>query len=155
MLSIPERYARRVAARKLALELMARHGLIGWSFDLNRQKRTLGLCRYGTKTIELSIYLVDRNDPEVVRETILHEIAHALVGPGHGHDRVWKAKAIEIGARPERCGQADMPAGRWRADCPGCGQTFSRYRKPRQMRGWSCLACGPRQGALTWKEGGS
>src|SRR5262245_21094659 len=119
MLSIPERYARRSAVRQLALELMALHGLHGWTFAFNRAKQTLGLCRYERKTIELSVYFVDGNGPEEVRDTLLHEIAHALVGPDHGHDAVWKAKAVAVGARPERCGRADMPEGRWRALCGG------------------------------------
>jgi predicted SprT family Zn-dependent metalloprotease len=151
VLSIPERYARRVDVRKLALELMARHGLHGWTFGLNRRKRTLGLCRYDAKTIELSTYLIDRNSAEEVRDTLLHEIAHALVGPGHGHDAIWKAKAVEVGARPQRCGQADMPHGRWQARCGGCGEAFARYRRPRRLTGWFCRRCGPQRGGLTWK----
>jgi hypothetical protein len=56
MLSIAERYARRAEARRLAQELMARHGLDGWSFGFNRRTRSLGLCRYATRTMELSVY---------------------------------------------------------------------------------------------------
>ena len=151
MSPIAARHARRVEVRNLALELMARHGLEGWKFAFNRRKRALGLCRYGTKSIELSIYLVDANDGEEVRDTILHEIAHALVGPGHAHDAVWKAKCLEVGAKPARCGEADMPEGRWKASCPACGIGFSRHRRPKRLRGWSCKACGPERGKLTWR----
>jgi predicted SprT family Zn-dependent metalloprotease len=132
---IAARYARRVEVRQLARELLARHGLGDWKVTLNRRKRTLGLCRNSAKVIELSVYLIDRNGVDEVRDTILHEIAHALVGPGHGHDAVWKAKAVAVGARPQRCGQADMPSGRWRAECGSCGETFSRHRKPRRLTG--------------------
>jgi predicted SprT family Zn-dependent metalloprotease len=154
VLSIPERHARRQAARALALELMARHGLQGWSFAFNKRKRTLGLCRFAQRRIELSIHLADRNSTEEVRDTVLHEIAHALVGPGHGHDAVWRAKAVELEARPQRCGQADMPEGRWKARCGACLQAFSRHRKPQSIRGWFCRACGPEAGMLTWRLGG-
>jgi predicted SprT family Zn-dependent metalloprotease len=153
MLSIPERYARRSQVRTLAIELMSRHGLNDWTFAFNRRKSTLGLCRFGMKAIELSIYLVDRNELDEIRDTILHEIAHALVGPGHGHDAVWRRKAAEIGARPKRCGQALMPEGRWQARCGGCGQAFSRHRRPKRLRGWFCRSCGPERGELTWRVG--
>jgi len=155
MLSIPERYARRNEVRKLAIELMARHGLRDWTFGFNRRKQTLGLCRYQAKGIELSIYFVDQNPIEEIRDTILHEIAHALVGINHGHDAVWRAKAVEIGAKPQRCGQAAMPEGRWRASCGGCGQVFSRHRRPKRLRGWFCRTCGPERGTLTWRVTGS
>ncbi len=155
MLSIPERYARRQQARQLALELMVQHGLTGWIFAFNKRKRGLGLCRYTTKTIELSIYLVDRNSLDEIRDTILHEIAHALVGPDHGHDEVWKRKCIEIGARPERCGEADMPQGRWQARCGSCGTHFFRHRRPKRIRGWFCRNCGQERGKLTWGTDGT
>jgi len=155
MLPIALRHARRVAVRQVALDLMARHGLHGWGFAFNRRKRALGLCRYETRAIELSIYLVDQNGPEEVVDTILHEIAHALVGHGHGHDAVWKRKCLEIGAKPQRCGQADMPCGRWQARCGGCGTQFSRHRKPKRLRGWFCRTCGPERGQFTWRAEGS
>jgi predicted SprT family Zn-dependent metalloprotease len=154
MLSIPDRYARRIAVRKLALELMARHGLHDWTFAFNRRKRAMGLCRYAVRTIELSIYLVDRNGLDEIRDTILHEIAHALVGREHGHDALWKRKCLEIGAKPERCGQADMPAGRWRARCGSCCQVFSRHRRPKRLQGWFCRTCGPQRGGLAWRVDG-
>src|SRR5437879_2661559 len=79
MVSIRVRSARRSEVRKLALTLIAQHGLHDWTVAFNKRKRTLGLCRYGVKAIELSVYLVDRNGEEEIRDTILHEIVHALV----------------------------------------------------------------------------
>lgn len=129
---------------------MDQHGLHDWSFAYNRRKRAMGLCVYRRRAIELSIYFVQRNGDGEVVDTILHEIAHALVGPGHGHDAVWKRKCVEIGAEPLRCGQADMPGGRWQARCGGCGRSFHRHRKPTRTHGWFCRACGPERGRLVW-----
>lgn len=145
--------ARREQARLLASELMALHGLRDWLFTFNKRKRHLGLCFHEAKTIAVSIYLVERNEIEEVRDTILHEIAHALVGPEHGHDRTWKRKCLEIGARPQRCGQADMPRGRWQAKCGGCGSEYHRHRRPKRLTGWHCRSCGPERGKLLWKVG--
>jgi predicted SprT family Zn-dependent metalloprotease len=135
----------------MAQEFLTVHGLHDWKFRFNRCKTSLGLCVHRRRSIELSIYLVERANPlEEIRDTILHEIAHALVGPKHGHDAVWRRKCRQIGAKPIRCGQANMPEGCWRARCCGCGGSFNRHRKPKRTRGWFCTRCGPNRGRLVW-----
>lgn len=143
---------RTVEARRLAHDLMAAHGLHDWRFAFNRRKQSMGLCVYERRTVELSIHFVVRNADDEIRDTILHEIAHALVGPKHGHDTVWKRKCVEIGARPVRCGDAEMPEGRWQARCGGCGKQYDRHRRPKRQRGWFCKPCGPERGKLAWRE---
>lgn len=39
---------------------------------------------------------------EEIENTILHEIAHAIVGVGHGHRLKWQEKAIELGVTWKR-----------------------------------------------------
>lgn len=129
---------------------MTVHRLQDWRFGFNRRKQSLGLCVYSRRTIELSLPFVELNPHEAIRDTILHEIAHALVGPRHGHDRVWKRKCLEIGAIPQRCGDANMPPGRWKTRCGQCGKDYHRYRRPKRMRRWFCPACGPEIGKLVW-----
>ena len=144
---LPEGGRRFQEVRRLAVDLLTQHGLVGWKFAYNRRKQAMGLCVYRRKTIELSIHFVARNEAAEIVDTILHEIAHALVGPGHGHDAAWKRQCVAVGARPQRCGQADMPEGRWQARCQGCERRFDRHRRPKSLRGWSCKSCGPRRGA--------
>lgn len=95
----------RAEARDLALELMATHGLIGagWSFRFNRAKSYAGLTDLDLKEISLSGSMVDAVSPSSVRETILHEIAHALTGEDERaeHGPLWRAKALEIGSTGE------------------------------------------------------
>ncbi len=133
-----------------ARDLLDLHGLHDWTFRLNRRRRCLGVCRYGTRSVELSRYFVERNSPEEVQDTLLHEIAHALVGPGHGHDAVWTQKCLELGARPERRSAADMPRGRWQGECGSCSRRFHRFRRPRRAEGWYCRSCGPQRGLFSW-----
>ena len=137
----------------VASDLLLRHGLPDWSVTFNRSKRMMGLCLYGPRTIQLSVYFVEQNGDEVVRDTLLHEIAHALVGPGHGHDADWKQKCEQIGAIPERLSfEVNMPEGRWQARCGQCGRLHHRHRRPKWMRGWYCCHCGKERGQLAWAQ---
>ncbi len=58
---------------------------------------------------------------EEVKDTILHEIAHALVGKAHHHDDVWRAKALEIGCSGRRCHDLQFTPPRYLVTCErGC-----------------------------------
>jgi len=144
----------RFEAANLAQRLMREQGLDAWAFRFNRQKRTMGLCRYHEKLIELSLHFVDRNDEAAVRDTILHEIAHALAGARAGHGPAWKKICVRLGAVPRACGRADMPEGRYRATCPECGRQYSRHRRvpPRHANDYYCGRCGPKRGALRFVD---
>lgn len=98
----------------LARSLMDQHGLADWTFKLDRAKRRAGCCKYERKVLTLSYHYVTRNldKPDDIRDTILHEIAHALAGPNVGRGDAWKAICVQIGARPQRCYDSqviDMP----------------------------------------------
>lgn len=138
--------------QELAARLIRGHGLCGWKFAYNRRKRAMGFCCYNLRSIELSIHFVVHNDMDAIVDTLLHEIAHALVGSDHGHDKVWKAKCREIGATPQRLGQATMPTGKWQANCHACGRLYHRHRRPKRMQGWYCPHCGTDRGRLVWKQ---
>lgn len=142
-------------AHDLSQRLIDFHGLTarGWAFGFNRNKRRLGVCKQDDRRIELSEHYVLRNDRDHVIDTILHEIAHALVGTQHGHDDVWKAMCLRVGASPSSCSStAIMPDGYWQAKCPGCATVFSRHRRPRRLRGRYCVACGPDLGQLVFAD---
>ena len=142
------------AAADLARSLLDAHGLHDWTFAFNRAKRQLGVCRYGPRRIELSLHFVAANAEAAIRETLLHEIAHALAGPRAGHGPTWKAVCRRVGCKPERLDhEAAMPAGRWRAACPTCGESFHRHRRPMKNRRYSCRRCGPRRGELRFTTG--
>ncbi|WP_035935362.1 SprT-like domain-containing protein [Knoellia aerolata] len=128
------------AALTLGRRLLREHGLGDWSIRTDRAKTRAGVCRFGTHTISLSAALTHLHDEEEVRDTILHEIAHALVGPFHGHDDVWRAKAIEIGCTGQRTVPSTAPRleGPWRGVCPE-GHVSTRHRRPTRVL--SCSQC--------------
>lgn len=132
------------AARDLAQGLMQQHGLAGWTFRFDRARRRFGSCAPGRKTITLSKWLTLLNDAPDVRETILHEIAHALT-PGDGHGRKWREACLRVGAKPVRCYDAAAikapprrPA-RFLLGCKACDWWAPRHRLAR--RRLVCRAC--------------
>ena len=156
-------------AHQLAIDLMTEHGLVrdGWRFKWSSGKRQLGAAEIQrrtdplsgrpkeTKSIKLSRHLVALNDEVEVRDTILHEIAHAIVGIDHGHDHAWKAACREIGARPQRLAGEDVNLAppTYAIVCGQCqrvlGKRYRRMRPDRLNRAY-CEHCGPESlGALT------
>ncbi|MEI7632519.1 MAG: SprT-like domain-containing protein [bacterium] len=75
-------------ARELARNEMDKNGLNDWHFAFDKSVSRFGVCNYNTKTIKLSLHLTFLNDADRVKSTILHEIAHALVGSEQGHNKV-------------------------------------------------------------------
>lgn len=122
----------------LAAELMNAHGLVGWRIKLDHARRRAGQCDFTRKTISLSRLYVRHADIDHIRDTILHEIAHALVGPHHGHDAVWRQKAHEIGCTATRCHNLSFARAKWVMTCPNGCFSVERHRK---KSGLVCASC--------------
>lgn len=98
-----------------ARALMTHHGVGRLEFAFSNGKTIIGetkFRRFSTPSggkyhvpfrITLSRYFAERLSADEIRECMLHEIAHALVGIEHGHDEVWQATARKIGATGNRC----------------------------------------------------
>jgi len=122
----------------LALQLLEAHKLFDWDFQFDHAKVRFGSCNFSKKCISLSRHLTELNDKKHVKNTILHEIAHALVGPKHNHDQIWKRKAREIGCCGSRCYHSEdvaIPKRKYTAICSHCKHKFQRSIK-------RSIACG-------------
>lgn len=84
----------------------------GWRTNFTKVEKFIGACDHNQKRILISIPHLNARSEAECKDTILHEIAHALVGHDHGHDQVWKDKAVELGAKPIPCGNSNIEAGR-------------------------------------------
>lgn len=146
-------------AKRLAETKMEEYGLIalGWRFTFDNAKRRFGVCKYNSKQIGLSMQLVALNEEEKVLNTILHEIAHALVGHIHGHDSIWKQKALEIGCDGNRCydsNKVEKPKSKYIAICGTCGTEHRRHKVVKKGKRQSCGKCNRRfdeRYILEWK----
>lgn len=117
-------------AKHLAWELFETYGLNekGWKFYFNDNRSRLGVCKEYEKTIELSIFHCEQNPFDAIRNTIIHEIAHAVVGCHHMHNDVWRKKAIEMGCTGERCGFMRAPK-KFVGHCLNCEREVQTNRR--------------------------
>jgi predicted SprT family Zn-dependent metalloprotease len=137
----------------IAEELFKQHGLDvrGWRLEFRTYAHRLGSCCSRKRTVALNAFYADRNTEAHVLDTLLHEIAHALVGPSLGHGPVWKAMASKLGCVPKASSKTGLvlPPGNWQASCPSCARKFHKYRRPKRV-GYYCPACGKEQGQLVF-----
>ena len=129
-------------AERLARQLMDQHGLNEWSLEFDNAKTRAGVCRSQRRQLGLSRPLTRLHDEAEVRDTILHEIAHALVGAHHHHDATWRATAIRIGCSGRRCisSASGSILADWVGTCPA-GHRVTRHRRPQRVQ--SCGQCWP------------
>ena len=123
----------------LARSEMDKYGLCDWKLELDHAKVRAGACHFTEKKISFSRNFIKYADDFDINDTILHEIAHALVGPKHGHDSVWKTMAKKIGCSAKRCHTLEFSDYKWVRFCTNhCWEQKTHRRKPNLV----CKKCG-------------
>jgi predicted RNA-binding Zn-ribbon protein involved in translation (DUF1610 family) len=112
-----------------------------------RRKYNTSLGQYevvaGSRRIELAPWIFSSEEQTI--ETIRHEAAHALAGPQHHHDAVWKSWALKLGSNATTsidCAAAGIKVPERKlyvAACPTCGKVYRRRGKPRTRK--YCRKC--------------
>ena len=134
-------------ARNIAMKLMRQHGLITYTFKWDRAVRRFGSHNGLMQTISLSrpLTLHETNKCRV-KNTILHEIAHALDHKQRGysnHDSNWKRIARSIGCSGERCSSSSSVDKskilKWVATCPSCERKV--YYARQKAKDVACGKC--------------
>ena len=74
------------------------HGLTGWTLAFGEARKRLGACHFRHHVIWISRTHALEGSKEQIRDTVLHEVAHAIAGHEAGHGPLWKAAARRIGA---------------------------------------------------------
>ena len=133
--------------RQYAYDKMLEWGLLkeGWKFVWDtKARRRYGQCRYNKREIGITKQLAAINSFEETQDTVLHEIAHALAGVGHGHDSHWKHWCIQVGAEPTRCyrsedqgGTVKTLEGKYKLINKDTGEVYSQYHRKPKIKDWS------------------
>jgi len=120
----------------------------GWKVEWFNRITLLGQCVYTTQKVNVSRGLTALNSEESFLDTLRHEIAHALVGPGYGHGDVWKEKCLKVGCKPEQFpgpGDVVQPKAKYFYECYGCKNEvwFAKWQKQKLV----CRPCSKRAGS--------
>lgn len=127
------------AVAKLAVRLLSKHQLKDWSFKFDHSTRRAGCCNYRDRQISIAFELARNGSEPDICDTLLHEIAHALVGKNHNHNAVWKTAAQQIGCSGARTHRMTFSTPRYSVRCENkCWQQTAERRNPRLR----CRTCG-------------
>ena len=130
-----------IDVQQLATSLMKKHELTGWKFQLDNGVVRFGYCNQSNRVISISKHLAQLNSEERVKDTILHEIAHAIAGHRAGHGRTWQSIAINIGCNGERLyksSEVKQPPKKWLGTCDTCKTTIYQHRTTKNL---ACSGC--------------
>lgn len=119
---------------RMAKGLISKYLSFGWSFEWCRTKSSLGTCRFYSPTdntrgiIRLSSNWMSLISEEEARDTVLHEIAHALAGYYDNHGPIWQRYAIKIGAKPYSVAKTEVKVDpKYVAISPITGNIIKRW----------------------------
>lgn len=144
-----------------ARALMTAHGVGSLAFEFDRGKRRIGathFVRIGNtvlpKKITISRHFAEILSDDEIRETMLHEIAHALAGHAAGHGPRWQAEARKLGIKGDRCkATSAAPEKSVKGWCPVCEKVaMQQHRLP--LRVYWHAGCGSRNSPLRWFKDG-
>tara|TARA_R110000851_G_scaffold263324_1_gene415808 strand:+ start:508 stop:1107 length:600 start_codon:yes stop_codon:yes gene_type:complete len=119
---------------------------LGWSFEFNNRKKSLGLCSSRSKTIFLSKWLFNQNLDKGVKfeDTIRHEIAHAIdysIRRTSDHSKIWVMIALEVLCNGERCYSSNdikvTKTTKYTLICDSCKEESPSHKKKKRRS-----ACG-------------
>lgn len=129
-------------------DLLESEGLLsqGWSFTIMNSVKKLGECVYRDKQIRVSRKLINEGSDDEVIETIRHEVAHALAGPGVKHGKQWKDIALRLGIKnPGPTKAVSYTCHKYEVVCSICDKVLqeraNRMPQARLQRSY-CKSCG-------------
>lgn len=130
-----------LARQSLGRSVAAGELSVDWTFGFDLAASRAGVCRPREKRVNLSVSFCLKATRWEIEDTLLHEIAHAIVGQRHGHDAVWRAKAVELGGSGATHHTVSHAIAHWIGEC-GCERPWLRQRLRRSVaEGRLCAKC--------------
>lgn len=124
-------------ALKVAAQLLVDNGLGDWHFNIKDVTSFHAQTRYKQKMITYGSRFIRVATKEQFIGVTYHEIAHALVGGGQGHNVVFKRKYHELTGNYDFAGYATAANTKdYLTECDACGSiatvnnTRKRWCKP-------------------------
>lgn len=125
-------------AEELAKELIAKH-IPEYRLVWVESLYSFGKCFQSHQVIELSRPLTLSNSLDHVKDTILHEIAHALAPTTSFHDTKWQEIAKSIGCNGKRCYSPEViRPTKWISYCRKCSKTRAVARRMKRRYCGEC-----------------
>lgn len=117
--------------------------LYNWKIKVSeKQKRSLGLCDQTNKELRFSKFLIENETELEIKNTLIHEVAHAMVGNKEWHWRKWieMAKFLWLKNPKTYNTSAKQPPWLYIMQCPNCKEEISYFKKVKKT--WKgCLNC--------------
>ena len=105
-----------------------------WTFSFDNAHCSGGQTWVHQKKITLSKKYVERVNISDIKDTLIHEIAHALVDPKSNHNDIWRNKFISIGGSGRiycKCFEK-LSDFKWKYSCKKCdlsqGYCYRKYK---------------------------
>ena len=146
----------------MAAALLAEHcPTVEFAWD--RAVKRAGVCKFRPVpggpsvpfliTLSRPIFSHSEEARREARDTLLHEIAHALAGIAAGHGPAWRQVARSLGCSTERCHDLPVPPSgivRWcSGGCEHDGTPAARTRMPKAGMVYRCRGC---RGEVTYER---
>jgi len=133
------------AANTIAVNMLHDHGLAqqGWTVVWDSARGRNGQCNYARKTISLSRITNAIRDEADVRQTIIHEVAHALT-PGADHGYLWKIKFRALGGSGDRVARDKVDVSlisKYRVECSVTGKPLGHANRKGKVLASSVCKC--------------
>jgi len=142
---------------KIQSELVEQYPFLeSWQLSFDSAKRRAGMCKMSTKQISLSVNHIENNSIDIVKDTILHEFAHAIayeLFSDTGHGVHWKKVARQIGAIPRAKGAFNLPNAPWLL-VHACTKTLNirpiaiRFRRNKKIKNYFLIGKPETKGEL-------